>query len=271
MRLYYSIPLAAGLIVIVSYLTDGNLKPVQNDLVFAVLSLVSILSGAYILNDAMDIKADEINCPNRVLPSGKLKKHNAVYFSIVVFITGLVLSMLCNFSFFLGICIVLAGLIFYDLYSKRIGIAKILIVAALTSSLYPLSLTIAQAGISPRVNVLWIHPIWLFLTSASYEMLKDIRDRKGDCVMSNSNRLNYCDSKRFANFIKVVTISASLITLLPFILKYGQTIYLIASIIAITLAVTSIFFKPKDAIKFLYLEIFIITAGSMLDLLVFGP
>lgn len=268
MRLYYSIPLATGFIVIMSYLTDGNLTPIQSELLFSFLSLLSIISGAYVLNDAVDIKIDEINCPNRILPSKKLTKQSSVYFSIALFSIGLTLSLLCNFSFFIGICLISSGLIFYDLYSKKLGIAKIILVGALTTSLYPLSLTLADAGISPRVNVLLIHPIWLFFTSAYYEMLKDIRDIKGDSTIFNANR--FIESNRFINSVKLITVLASLITLLPYLLKYCGIIYLIASIVAITLALASVFFRPKNAIKCIYLEIFIITTGSMLDLLVFG-
>lgn len=269
MRLYYSIPLSLGFIVIVSFLNCGELDTIKTNLVFAVVSILSMISGAYVLNDAVDIKIDAINCPNRILPSGKLVKQNAVYFSIFLFALALALSLFCNYRFFIGICLISAGLIFYDLCSKRIGIAKVIAVAALTTSLYPLSLTITKAGTCPRVNVLLIHPFWLFLTSASFEMLKDIRDKKGDSIISGMKI--FADSKVFLYISKILAVLASILTIIPFLLNYCQTVYLWASLVAIGLAVISVFCKPTKAINLLYLEIFIITTGSMLDLLVYGP
>ena len=101
-------------------------------------------------------------------------------------------------------------------------------------------------------------------------MLKDLRDMKGDSQVYGRD-FNYCKDKRFVIIARVLIVVGSLITLLPFVLGYCKYIYLVASIVAIALAIASIFNKPTVAIRYVYTEIFIITAGSMVDMLVFGP
>ena len=189
---------------------------------------------------------------------------------MVLFTTGLVIGGFCSLAFFLAMTAIAGGLIFYDLFSKRMGVFKDILVAALTSSLYPLAFTLTESAQTPRLNVLFIHPAWLFFSSFGYEILKDIRDVKGDCQVTGRT-VNYCNNQYIALMSRVFILGGSLITLLPFILGYCKGIYLAASITAIVLATVSTFHKPAFAIRYVYAEILLITAGSMVDLLVFGP
>ena len=104
-----------------------------------------------------------------------------------------------------------------------------------------------------------------------YEMLKDTRDFKGDLEIQEKGIANYSRRLWFRYASRVMILVGSFITLLPFFLGYCKQVYLLTSIMAIVLAVLSTFNKPATAIKYIYAEIFLITAGSMADLLVFGP
>lgn len=270
MRLYYSLPLTAGLIVILSYLTGGNLAPVFDKVIMAFFSLLSIISASYVLNDVCDIEIDKVNCPRRMLAAGRLKREIAFILSMVLFAVGMLLGALCGLPFFLVITAIAGLLVCYDLFSKRMGVFKDVLVAILVTSLYPLAFSLTESVSSPRLNVLYIHPAWLFLSSFGYEMLKDIRDMKGDS-QANGKKFNYTKDKKFVVMSRVFIIAGSLVTLLPFMLGYCMQIYLVASVIAIILAIASTFSKPAVAIRYIYAEIFLITAGAMVDLLVFGP
>ncbi len=269
MRLYYGLPFAAGFIVILSYLTGGNIYPILTKAVFTFLSLVSVISAGYILNDVCDIEVDKINSPGRILAAGTLQKKTALIWSIVLFAIGLMLGGCCSLPFFLAITDIAVLLIFYDIFSKRIGIFKDIIIAVLMTSLYPLALTVTEPVQTPRLNVLLIHPAWLFLSVLGYEMLKDINDVKGDRQV-NGKGFNYCEDKRFLVMARVFIIAGSLITLLPYIFGYCKSIYLAASIAAILLAIISTFNKPVVAVRYIYVAVFLVTAGAMADLLVFG-
>lgn len=270
MRLYYSAPIAMGFIVILYYLTGGNLVSIFGKAVLSFFSLLSIISASYVFNDVCDIEIDKINCPHRILAAGKLKRKIALIWSIVLFATGMALGGGCGLVFFLLIIAISGLLVCYDLLSKRIGIFKDVLVAILMTSLYPLAFTLAESVQTPRLYVLYIHPAWLFLSCLGYEMLNDIRDIKGDTQV-NGRDSDYCKGKRFVIMSRLFVVAGSMVTLLPFMLGYCNQIYLVASIAGIILAIASTFQRSAVAIRYVYAEIFLITAGAMVDLLAFGP
>ena len=70
MRIYYSLPFAAGFVVIVAYMKGGDLNPIYQKTVIALGALFCIIAAGYVLNDVCDITADKINCPRRPLAAG---------------------------------------------------------------------------------------------------------------------------------------------------------------------------------------------------------
>ena len=269
-RPYYSLPFAAGFVVIMFYLTGGDINPVLTKTVLAFLSLAFIISAGYILNDVCDIEVDIINSPTRTLAKGSLSKNSALAWSIICFASGLALAGCCSWAFLLGISAITGLLVFYNIYSKRIGIYKDIIIAVLLTSLYPLSLTVARPVQSPRLIVLLIHPVWLFLSAAGYEMLKDIHDIKGDRQIHGLGN-KYCENRKFITLARALIVTGSIITLLPYFLGACRYIYLAASIISISLAILSSRYKPAQAVRYVYVSIFLITTGAMVDLLILGP
>lgn len=271
-RLYYSIPLACGLIVISLYVAGGDLSLIRTDTVFsAFFSLLLVLAAGYTLNDVCDIAADVINSPDRAIPKGQVTPRTALASAGILFGGGLGLSVFCGYKFFAVLAGITLGLIVYNLYSKRMGMFKDILVAVLTTSLYPLAFSLVEPSSTPRLKSLYIFPVWLFLTTVGYEMLKDIRDIKGDRAVRKSHCNSYCSDSRFLWCARAILVAASFLTPLPFLLGYCGHIYLISSLLAITLAMLSLMHKPCIAIRFVYAEVFLITVGSLLDLLVYGP
>ena len=180
MRLYYSLPLSLGMVVIVAYIVGGNLVSVGFSLVVAFLALCCSISASYVLNDVCDVSIDAINFPNRMMPAGRVSRRVALMWSVSLFVAGLILAIFCGVQFLLVLSMVVVGLILYDIYSKRIGLFKDVLVSVLVTSLYPLAFTLAKPIETSVLKSLYIFPVWLFLSALSYEMLKDIRDIKGD-------------------------------------------------------------------------------------------
>lgn len=270
-RPYYSLPLSCGLIVITAYVVGGHLHAVGPALASACMSLCCVLSAAYILNDVCDLRVDAINSPGRMLPGRKVSPAIALAASFALFVPGIAMAWLCGVSFFILLVLVAGGLILYDVYSKRWGLFKNILAAALTTSLYPLALSLAEAVDTPRLKVLWIHPLWLFLTTLGYEMLKDIRDVRGDGLAANPRRAESCRRPGFLRSARLLLLAASLLTLLPYLLGWCRTVYLVSSLTAIVLSVVLLGKPPLKAIPYVYASVFIITAGSLADLWVYGP
>jgi len=101
MRLYYSLPLAGGFVVILSYLTGGGLDAIVGKVVLSFFSLLSVISAGYVFNDVCDIEIDVINCPRRMLVAGRVKRKTAFVWSVVLLISGLTLGAFCGLGFFL--------------------------------------------------------------------------------------------------------------------------------------------------------------------------
>jgi 4-hydroxybenzoate polyprenyltransferase len=269
-RPYYSVPLSGGLIVITAYSVGGDLGAINNSLAVAVCSLWLIISAGYVLNDVCDMPVDAINSPNRVLPKGTITRRAAGIFSIGLFLAGIALASFCGGRFFAMLALVAAGLVVYDLCSKRLGLFKSVLVAALATSLYPLSFALAQPDGSLRARSLFIFPVWLFLTALAYEMLKDIRDIQGDSLLANNRYGDFCRSRGFLLSARVIALAASGLTALPLILGHCRVIYGASSLLAMALVILSLKHPPVRAIRFIYAEVVVITAGSMADLWVYG-
>ena len=270
-RPHDTVPLSGGLIVIVAYVTGGDLSGTGTTLIFAVLSLYCVLSAGYVLNDVCDIRYDRVNSPQRPIPGNRITKHAALIGAMVLFSTGIGLATLCGLDFFILLVFAAAGLVFYDIYSKRWGLFKAILVALLTTSLYPMAFALAEPVVTPRLQVLYIHPAWLFLTTLGYEMLKDIRDVKGDALAVVPHRGSLYARPAALQWARAILSAASLLTLLPYALGYCREVYLVSALTAIGLAAATLRLPPVRAIPCIYASVFVITAGSLADLWVYGP
>ena len=151
-RLYYALPFSAGFLVILAYLRGGELESIRREAMLSFFSLLCVISAGYVFNDVCDVRIDRINCPGRVLAAGRLTRTTATAWAGFLFVVGMLAAGLCGPWFLLGTGAMAAGLACYDLFSKRIGIFKDLLVAVLLTSLYPLAFTLAQPVDTPRLK-----------------------------------------------------------------------------------------------------------------------
>jgi geranylgeranylglycerol-phosphate geranylgeranyltransferase len=269
-RLHYSLPLMGGFVVIVMFQNDGDLYPVSGLLIRACLSLFLVMAAGYSLNDLCDMATDRINHPTRVLVKGDISPRYCRYLTVLCFLGSIFLAALCNLSFCLGMLLISAALIFYDLFSKRLGIFKDILVAGLVTGLYPLAYALVGPGSSARAKTLLIHPVWFFLTTVGYEMLKDIRDIKGDQATAPAKGLHHSAQPWFQRMRNVPLLAGALLLVLPFAWGYCQWVYLVFAVVAIYCAIRASLAKTRAALYYIYLEVALVTLGSLLDLLICG-
>jgi len=269
-RLHYSLPLMGGFVVIVMFQNDGDLLGISGLLIRACLSLFLVMAAGYSLNDLCDMAADRINHPGRVLVKGDISPGFSLGLAVTCFLASIYLAALCNRTFCLGMLLISIALIIYDLFSKRLGIFKDILVAGLVTSLYALAYALVGPSSSARAKTLLIHPIWLFLTAVGYEMLKDIRDIKGDQVMASSRRMRHSTQAWFRILRNVPLLAAALLLPLPYIWGYCQWVYLLCTLLAIYCAIRASLARTHAALYYIYAEVAIVTLGSLLDLLICG-
>ena len=150
------------------------------DLVNIRLLLVSIsafvlLSAGNAINDYCDYEIDRINRPRRPLPSGRIRRRDALIFAILLVSIGIWLGTLINRNA-TGIAIlVFIALASYAFWLKRMPLIGNLVVSGLTS------LTFIAGGVAiDSVRGTLIPAIFAFLFTTAREIVKDLEDTEGD-------------------------------------------------------------------------------------------
>ncbi len=274
MRLYYSLPFSLGFIVILTYLTCGYIDMIPGKAILSFGSYFCIISAGYILNDYFDIETDRINSPERPLPSGQVKPVHAARLAYILFAAGIGQAFCCTLRFGLVITATALLLIFYDMYSKKMGIFKVIIIGILLASLYPASLTVSHPFslpiYKPRLAMLLIHPFWLLFTAIGYEMLKDLRDMPGDKI-AYPNGSTIKNTRRYLKLARGLLITGAAFALIPGVLHMGQIVYTVSAFAAFVCVGQSNKQQPRQAITLIYISVVLITSGSLIDFLIFGP
>lgn len=144
-------------------------------LFFALLSASLISAGGYVINDFFDLEIDKINKPSRPLPQGEIRPKSALVFSLILFLTGLLLSLLIKETAFILAVTAVALLVLYSFKLKRAPLVGNLLVS------FVCGLAFVYGGMVARDFRLSLIPAGLaFLFHLGREILKDIEDLKGD-------------------------------------------------------------------------------------------
>jgi geranylgeranylglycerol-phosphate geranylgeranyltransferase len=159
--------------VLVGALIVGYRQPTQ--IIIAVI-VASLIAGAgNVTNDYFDYEIDKINKPKRAIPSGKLKRKNASYYALALYLVANVLSILfLNFSMIL-LAIFNTFVTFFYAWKIKKTVFGHFVDSWLTSSAFLFS------GLLASLNV-----VIILLFSAAYlsnlgrEITKGIEDREGD-------------------------------------------------------------------------------------------
>ena len=145
------------------------------NLFLAMLATFLIGSGSMAFNDYFDWKIDKINHPERPIPLGILKPEEMLYFSILLFAIGVVISYFINIVC-LGIAIFsLFIFLLYEKITKNAGVSGNITVAFASA----ISFTFGGAAVNNPLASLILSLIAFFIM-VSREIIMDIRDSEGD-------------------------------------------------------------------------------------------
>jgi len=269
-RLYYAIPMAFILLLTIWYAMGDAMGQLWPSALSATISLALVISGGYALNDVCDRCVDRINSPHRPIPAGQVSTVTAVIWACGMLAGGLALAALCRWQFLAVLFLVTVVLVFYNLTSKKLGIGKQLLVALLMTSFYPLAF--AQAGpqaVTDRVASLYIFPVWLFLTSFGYEILKDIQDIRGDRIVSAGHSWVHSSPELAIRISRTSVIAGSLILIGPAFAGCGW-VYLSFVPLAILLATCSTFLSQRQAMRAIYSQCVVVGVAATADIMILG-
>jgi len=220
--------LMGGIGVIVGALASGFFtNPLVFPLILGFAIVFCISSAGMIINDVVDIEIDRINCPERVLPSGRLSLHEAKILFGVYVGAGVILAVLT-----LNLAVVLITIggtaltVAYSTTLKRYGFVGNLVVALLTS----MALLLGGA-IQGQLGIAAWPALVAFLINMGREITKGIDDLLGD-MDSNVKTLAVVLGPKKAAWVAVAFMIATIaVAVVPYVLLLFSVLFFVVLIL----------------------------------------
>jgi geranylgeranylglycerol-phosphate geranylgeranyltransferase len=209
----------------------GTIQP-GIDVLLAAISGGFIAAGANVINDYFDIAIDKINKPYRPIAAGIISSKEGFIYSMILFITGIVLGYLVNWVAFI-VCIFSSALLFlYSYHLKRTVVWGNIAVSLVTA------LAFIYGGVAVnRLSYALIPATFSFFYHLGREIIKDVEDVAGD----RADKIQTLPIKYGNKFALTVAtwIYAFLIvlTLLPFIFHIFGIYYLLTVVFIVDLII----------------------------------
>ena len=161
-------------VFIAGWLVDGITSPL---LPYVTLVVLCFAGASNILNDILDIHIDEVNRPDRVLPSGRLRIQNAIFLMGFLYATGITA---CTYLHPLGrqiaLITVLPSLVLYTPLFKRLPFIGNIVVGGILGLVF----LFTEGAVHGNVNKMWIPFFLATALSTIRELCKDASDMAGD-------------------------------------------------------------------------------------------
>jgi len=165
----------AAIAVFIGYaISIGNIA-FNPPLLFAMLAGFFVCAGGQVVNDFFDVETDKKIRPQKILPSKKISIKAALFYSILLFMAGLIFASLINDFAFIIAAAFTTILILYSAFMKNKKILGNIVVALGTAFTLIFGASIVQNYV-----------IIIFLATSAFfanfgrEIIKDVEDIKAD-------------------------------------------------------------------------------------------
>lgn len=163
-------------VIIAAWLTGGMTSPL---LPYTALVVLCFAGASNILNDILDINIDEVNRPERVLPSGQLRIFDAVILMSVLFALGIMAATyLQPVGRQIALFVVLPLLVLYTPLFKRLPLIGNFVVASILGLVF----VFTEAALFGKVDYMWVPFCLATSLSTIRELAKDAEDMAGDAA-----------------------------------------------------------------------------------------
>jgi 4-hydroxybenzoate polyprenyltransferase len=223
------------------------------DFMILVMSIVCIAAGGYVINDYFDIKTDLIN-RGKVIVGTKIPRRQAMMWHNTLNMAGVAGGIYVSWKIgylLIGILFLLVSglLYFYSASYKRQFLVGNLVVAVLTS-MVPMLVVIfeapalyqfyaANAFKTPDLSIIyyWVggFAVFVFLTTLTREIIKDIEDFEGDVAYGRNTVpvvIGILTSKIVAVSLTIITLGFIYLIWYFFLNDMITFIYLTAAVAA---------------------------------------
>jgi geranylgeranylglycerol-phosphate geranylgeranyltransferase len=221
----------------------GTIQPLLK-LILACISGTLITAGANSINDYFDIEIDKINKPERPLPSGKITKKQAYIISIILFITGIIISTYIHLTGFIIALTTSYLLYMYSYKLKQTVLFGNLTIAFLSGLAFVYGgLAVGQGKQAVVVG------IFAFLFHLGREIIKDIEDIEGDKAKGLTTLPIRYGKMKAMQLASWVLITLMFLTIIPYFIRLFSVIYLIIVTIGVNFfliyVIESMWKKPE--------------------------
>jgi geranylgeranylglycerol-phosphate geranylgeranyltransferase len=204
----FELPLAAGICTLIGAVISAGRLPPWVILLPGFLCVFFISSSAMISNDYFDLETDRVNAPHRPLPSGRARPRDAVLFTAITTILGLISAAWIGLPALMVALLFWALSLFYNWKGKASGWIGNLMVSACVGIMFIFG--------AIAVSALWNPVIWTlgglaFCFDLGEEIAADAMDVEGD-RLRGSRSIAILKGRRAA-----LTLSGSLFGLFVFI------------------------------------------------------
>jgi len=222
--LRFELPFSAGVCVIMGQmLALGNFASIT-EILNSFFAIFLISASILVLNDFFDVETDKINAPDRPIPSKQVSLNEALFFSIILLLIGLILSFITSIiALLVNILLTIVGFL-YNRKFKKSGLLGNIMVS------FSVGMTFIYGGISvglPFNKMVLFFGIIAALIDLGEEIAADSMDIQGDLLIhSNSLAIKFGRSVALKTSLYIF-IFVILLTLIPFLLEWFSVIYLI--------------------------------------------
>jgi len=192
-------------------------------ILLAMFAVFLITGAGNSINDYVDVDSDRINKPNRPIPSGRISRNSALYFSLFLFLMGILLSGFINWVCFFIALFNSFLLIIYSFNLQNKAFLGNVVVSYLVGSTF-----LFGGAALGSLSLPLILMVLAFFSNLSREIVKDLEDIEGD-------RNHFF--KRFVSGIKISIAERFKLTKSGIKMRYGVKKSLLFAELSLLIAV----------------------------------
>lgn len=194
-------------------------------------SALVLLSAGNAINDYCDYEIDCVNRAQRPLPSGRIRRRDALIFALCLIALGIGLGACINIDAF-GIAVLVSiAVVTYAFWLKRAPFVGNLLVSGLTG------LTFIAGGVAiESVEGTLVPAIFAFLFTLPREIVKDLEDTEGD-MKNGVKTLAILNPRLAVNVALGFLASVILFSPIPYLFGGYSGVYLVVVVLGVDVVI----------------------------------
>jgi len=219
---------------------NGRLTPIPALVGFLVAFF--LMAATMVMNDYYDLEIDMVNNPGRPIPSGLVSPREALSYSFLLSIIGLVFAALTNLPGFIVATFALGLMMYYNTRGKRTGFFGNVLVSVCVALPFVYGGIVVES-VKP---VLGIFSTMAFLSNLGREVTKGVMDIDGDALKGIKTVAVLHGPSMASRISALFFASAVLISPIPVVFDMVSTLYIPVVAIADVGFIASSIFLVKD-------------------------